>query len=221
MKPLPTHEIETGTSPTASIIWMHGLGADGYDFAPIISELALPSNPAIRFIFPHAPVRPVTLNQGRPMRAWYDVSGFDREINEDRAGIEQSAAEIRNLVQLENNRGNPPSHVLLAGFSQGGAVALYTGLGYPEKLAGIMVLSSYLPLRANLHDNLNPANMATPIFMAHGYYDPVINIEFSRKSCDELKSAGLTVDWREYPMAHSVSKTEISDISAWIQLVLA
>jgi len=221
MSTLATHEIETADSPHASIIWMHGLGADGYDFAPIIPELALPSSLSIRFIFPHAPSRPITLNRGMQMRAWYDVSGFDRDTDEDKTGIEQSTAEINALIQKENKRGIPCSRILLAGFSQGGAIALHTGLGYPERLAGIMALSTYLPLRSTLADTLNPANKKTPIFMAHGWYDPVINIEFSKKSRDELESAGLPVNWKEYPMAHSVSKAEIDDISTWVRQILS
>ncbi|MBU6459818.1 MAG: alpha/beta hydrolase [Proteobacteria bacterium] len=216
---LETHEINTDSSPRHSIIWMHGLGADGYDFAPIVPELALPASLSIRFIFPHAPFRSITLNQGMQMRAWYDVSGFDRDTHEDRESIEQSAAQVGELIQKENERGVPSSHIILAGFSQGGAIALYTGLGYPEKLAGIMALSTYLPLRNNLIQHLTPANKWTSIFMAHGQNDPVIDIEFSKKSRDALKVANLPIQWEEYPMAHSVSKTEIDDISTWIQQV--
>jgi len=222
-KKLETVEIETGKNPSASVIWMHGLGADGNDFVPIVNELELGGTPAIRFVFPHAPMRPVTINNGYVMRAWYDVSLGDLEGNSRRAderGVRESQAHITALIEREAKRGVAPENVVLAGFSQGGAIALQTGLRHPRKLAGVMALSTYLPLAESLQQEAAPANQATPIFMAHGTYDPVVPLMMGAGSMTLLTGLGYPVEWRQYPMPHSVCPEEIQDIGAWLQKVL-
>ena len=168
-------EVETGRNPAASVIWLHGLGADGHDFEPIVPELVSPGERALRFVFPHAPVRPVTLNNGYPMRAWYDIAALDRGAPQDEAGIRASQARIGELIRRENERGVATQHIVLAGFSQGGAMALYGGTRYPERLAGIMGLSCYLLLAPTLAAERAAANQATPVFLAHGSQDPVVS----------------------------------------------
>jgi phospholipase/carboxylesterase len=222
-KLLETIEIETGKSPAASVIWMHGLGADGSDFVPIVEELELDGTPGIRFLFPHAPMRPVTINNGYVMRAWFDVSLGDLEGNSRRAderGVRESQAQIAALIEREAKRGVEPEHIVLAGFSQGGAIALQTGLRYPRRLAGVMALSTYLPLADTLAREATPANKATPIFMAHGIYDPLIPLAMGAGSMTLLTGFGYTVEWRQYPMPHSVCPEEIQDIAAWLRRVL-
>jgi phospholipase/carboxylesterase len=222
-KLLETIEIETGKNPAASVIWMHGLGADGSDFVPIVEELGLDGTPGIRFLFPHAPMRPVTINNGYVMRAWFDVSLGDLEGNSRRAderGVRESQAQITALLEREAKRGVAPEHVVLAGFSQGGAIALQTGLRYPRKLAGVMALSTYLPLADTLAMEATPASKATPIFMAHGIYDPLIPLAMGAGSMTLLTGFGYTVEWRQYPMPHSVCPQEIEDIGAWLRKVL-
>jgi phospholipase/carboxylesterase len=222
-KLLEAIEIETGKNPAASVIWMHGLGADGGDFVPIVEELDLDGTPGIRFLFPHAPMRPVTINNGYVMRAWYDVSLGDLEGNSRRAderGVRESQAQITALLEREEKRGVEPARIVLAGFSQGGAIALQAGLRYPRKLAGVMALSTYLPLAESLPREAAPANKATPIFMAHGIYDPVIPIVMGAGSMTLLTGFGYTVEWRQYPMPHSVCPQEIEDIGAWLRKVL-
>jgi phospholipase/carboxylesterase len=214
---LDTLERETGNHPAASVIWMHGLGADGHDFEPVVSELELPEALAVRFVFPHAPRRPVTINRGYVMRAWYDVVG---DGSEDAAGIRASQAQIEALIAREKARGFPAARIVLAGFSQGGAMALQTGLRHPERLAGILALSCYLPLRDTLATEASPANHGVPILMAHGTEDPVIPLHRARRSRDKLTELGYRVTWREYPMPHSVCGDEIDDISAWLRGVL-
>ena len=216
-------EIETGKNPAASVIWMHGLGADGSDFVPIVEELELDGTPGIRFLFPHAPMRPVTINNGTVMRAWFDVSLGDLEGNSRRAderGVRESQAQIAALIEREAKRGVEPVHIVLAGFSQGGAIALQTGLRYPRRLAGVMALSTYLPLADTLAREATPANKATPIFMAHGIYDPLIPLAMGAGSMTLLTGFGYTVEWRQYPMPHSVCPQEIEDIGAWLRRVL-
>ena len=216
-------EIETGKNPSACVIWMHGLGADGNDFVPIVNELELGGTPAIRFVFPHAPMRPVTINNGYVMRAWYDVSLGDLEGQSRRAdekGVRESQAQIAALIGREEKRGVAPEHIVLAGFSQGGAIALQTGLRYPRKLAGVMALSTYLPLAESLPQEAAPANKATPIFMAHGTYDPLVPLMMGAGSMTLLTGLGYTVEWRQYPMPHSVCPQEIQDIGAWLRKVL-
>jgi phospholipase/carboxylesterase len=224
MEKLPeTIEIETGKNPAASVIWMHGLGADGSDFVPIVEELGLDGTPGIRFLFPHAPMRPVTINNGYVMRAWFDVSLGDLEGNSRRAderGVRESQAQITALLEREAKRGVEPEHIVLAGFSQGGAIALQTGLRYPRKLAGVMALSTYLPLADTLAMEATPASKATPIFMAHGIYDPLIPLAMGAGSMTLLTGFGYTVEWRQYPMPHSVCPQEIEDIGAWLRKVL-
>ena len=223
MSKLETIEIETGKNPTAAIIWMHGLGADGNDFVPIVGELGLDKGPAVRFVFPHAPMRPVTINNGFVMRAWYDVAFGDLEGKSrkpDEQGVRDSEAQIGALVEREVKRGIAASSVVLAGFSQGGAIALQTGLRYPEKLAGIMALSTYLPLAAVLPQEASPANKKTAIFMAHGIFDPVVAYVMGTTSRVTLTGLGYNVEWREYPMQHSVCAEEVRDIGAWLRRVL-
>ncbi|HXF65684.1 MAG TPA: alpha/beta hydrolase-fold protein [Burkholderiales bacterium] len=216
-------EIQTGSDPAASVIWMHGLGADGNDFVPVVEELDLDGAPAIRFVFPHAPVRPVTINGGALMRAWYDVSFGDlegRSRRADEAGLRESQAQIAALVERESARGVAPRNIVLAGFSQGGAVALETGLRYPERLAGVMALSTYLPLAERLPQEASAANRATPVFMAHGLYDPVVPYAMGAGTRALLAGLGYSVEWHEYPMPHSVCPQEIADIGAWLRRVL-
>jgi phospholipase/carboxylesterase len=218
---LETIQIETAPNPTISIIWMHGLGADGNDFVPIVRELDLRGLPGIRFIFPHAPAIPVTINNGYVMRAWYDVLTPDLAVREDEAGIRASQASIEQLIAHEKSRGIPASRIMLAGFSQGCAMTLQTGLRYPEKLAGLLCLSGYLPLSDKVAAERNPANQDIPIFMAHGRGDSVIHINRAVQSRDLLKTLGYAVEWHEYMMPHSVCEEEIDDISAWLKRVLA
>jgi len=222
-KLLDAIEIETGKNPAASVIWMHGLGADGNDFVPIVNELELDGVPAIRFVFPHAPMRPVTINNGYVMRAWYDVSLDDlagQSRRADEQGVRESQAHITALIEREAKRGVGAEHIVLAGFSQGGAIALQTGLRYPRKLAGVMALSSYLPLAESLPKEAAPANKATPIFMAHGTYDPIVPLMMGAGSMTMLTGLGYAVEWRQYPMQHSVCPEEIQDIGTWLRRVL-
>jgi len=221
---LETIEIETAPNPAAAVIWMHGLGADGNDFAPIVPEIDLGSLPGIRFIFPHAPMMPVTINNGYVMRAWYDVTYGDLEgkpgKKADEKGVRASQAAIARLVARENQRGIASRSVVLAGFSQGGAIALQTGLRYPERLAGVMALSTYLPLADNLPAEASARNKDVPIFYAHGTYDPVIPFAMATASRSKLGELGYTVEWHEYPMQHSVCAEEIAAIGTWLAKVL-
>ena len=214
-KPLETIEIATGPAPSASVIWMHGLGADGHDFEPIVPELGLPGTLQVRFIFPNAPVRPVTLNMGMALRAWYDIIeiGGGREDGE---GLRASQAAIEQLIAAEVARGIPASRIVLAGFSQGGAIAFQTGLRHPQRLAGIMALSTYLPLAGTVEDERSAANRDLPVFMAHGSVDPVISISRAQQSRKMLEALGYPLEWHEYPMPHSVCPQEITDISDWL-----
>jgi phospholipase/carboxylesterase len=207
-------EIETGSPPRASVIWMHGLGADGHDFEPIVSELRLKQ--AVRFVFPHAPVQPVTINQGMRMRAWYDIFQFGGGREDDK-GIRASQALI---VKLIEEQPVPPEKIVLAGFSQGGGIALQTALRYPKKLAGIMALSTYLPLAATLAAERTAANAQVPIFMAHGGYDDIIPIQRAQDSKNFLEKLGYGIEWHEYPMPHSVCGDEVRDISAFLTKLL-
>ena len=217
---LSTIELANGTDPTHTILWMHGLGADGNDFVPIIDELELPLDSRIRFVFPHAPMRPVSINNGFVMRAWYDVLNLNFSQPEDEDGLRDSQRAIEALLEREKQRGITPERIVLAGFSQGGAMALQTGLRYPEKLAGIMALSCYLPLQQTLAAEAHRANSATPIFMAHGNRDPVIPLTLAAASRRQLLESGYAVEWHEYPMAHAVCAEEMADISAWLKRVL-
>jgi phospholipase/carboxylesterase len=215
---LESVEIETGSNPERSVIWLHGLGADGNDFAPIIPELDLPEAP-IRFVFPHAPMQPVTINAGMVMRAWYDIS--DAAIRrEDERGVRASQALVETLIEREKRRGTKASRLVLAGFSQGGAIALHTGLRHLERLAGIMALSCYLPVADKLAAEAAAANRDVPIFMAHGSQDPIVVPERAIRSRDALEQLGYAVEWHEFRMPHSVSPEEIADVSAWLRRVL-
>ena len=223
---LPVVEMSSALPVTASVIWMHGLGADGYDFVDIIPELQLPRTLGVRFIFPHAPQRPVTINGGYVMRAWYDLLPSDASDivvvgNEDDAGIRASEQAIRTLIQREITKGIPASQIVLAGFSQGGAIALHTGLRYPQRLAGILGLSTYLPLASSLQAERHAANTSVPVLMMHGYDDTVITIDEAESACAVLKECGYAVEWRTYPMAHSLCSQEVYDIGVWLRRVLA
>jgi phospholipase/carboxylesterase len=207
-------EITTGAAPELAVLWLHGLGADGHDFEPIVPELGLRF--AVRFVFPHAPVRPVTINGGMAMRAWYDILGFERGSREDAAGIRSSAAAVTELIDREIARGMPSERIVLAGFSQGGAVALQTALREPRPLAGVLALSTYLPLAATLASERSTENAGIPIFMAHGTADSVLPLSLAESSRRALEALGYAVDWHVYPMPHSVSPEEISAIGAWL-----
>jgi phospholipase/carboxylesterase len=217
---LETIEVETAAKPSAAVIWLHGLGADGHDFEPIVPEIVARGERAWRFVFPHAPVRPVTINGGMSMRAWYDIKGLDRQAEEDTAGFRDSDVEVRQLIAREGKRGIAAQRVVLAGFSQGGAVSLYTALRFQETLAGVMALSCYLPRQGSFAAERAPANNATPIFMAHGQVDPVIALGLGVQSRNVLKAQGYAVEWHEYPMAHAVCAAEIADIREFLFRVL-
>ena len=214
-------EVEVGSaaggSVDASIIWLHGLGADGHDFEPIVPELPLPAGLRARFIFPHAPVQAVTINYGHVMPAWYDVYGDGRQ---DADGIRASQARLEALIARERDRGVATRRVVLAGFSQGGAIALQTGLRHSQRLAGILALSTYLPLAETLGAEAAAANRGVPIFMAHGTEDPVIPLQRAAISRDQLRKLGYQVEWHEYPMPHAVCPEEIADVGAWLGRVL-
>lgn len=217
---LPCIELETSPNPTCSVIWLHGLGANGNDFVPIIPELHLPANPAIRFIFPSAPSMPVTVNGGYVMPAWYDIIGRNLMDQEDADGIKRSAASIIELIEREVERGIDYRHIALAGFSQGCAMVLYIGLRFPHQLAGIIALSGYLPLASSFNSEKHSANQSTPIFMAHGTDDPVVALDRAQASHSLLEKLGYQLDWNEYPMEHSVNHEELKDISRFFQEVL-
>jgi phospholipase/carboxylesterase len=205
-------EIETGPNPAATVIWLHGLGADGHDFEPIVPELRLAK--PVRFVFPHAPIRPVTINQGMRMRAWYDIFQFGAGPEDD-AGVRASQKLVEGLIQKEQGK-----KIILAGFSQGGAIVLQTALRHPERLAGVMALSTYLPLSATLENERHKANHDVPIFMAHGKFDDIIPIDRAKRSREILEKLGYAVTWKEYPMPHSVCAEEIGDISKFLVSLL-
>jgi phospholipase/carboxylesterase len=213
-------ELEPSTAADAAVVWMHGLGADGHDFESLVPELQLPSSLAVRFVFPHAPVRPVTINGGHRMRAWYDVAGFDRRAVQDERGIRESAEGIGALVKRERERGIAGSRILVAGFSQGGAMALFTALRWPERLGAIVALTTYLPLAESLQDEISPANKGVPVFMAHGQFDPILPQSLGETSRDALQSLGCPVDWHSYPMPHSLCLEEIADLRRFLLTVL-
>ena len=213
-------EIETAPGPSASVIWMHGLGADGNDFVPILPELRLPETMPTRFIFPHAPMRPVTINLGMVMRAWFDVYNLGGSRGEDEAGVKASQARVEALIAREKSRGIVASRIVLAGFSQGGVMALHTGLRHPDRLAGLMALSCFMPLSDTLAAEASPANRDVPILMAHGTQDDLIHVERALQSRDILLGLGYPVTWHEYPMPHSVCVEEIGEIAKWLRGVL-
>jgi phospholipase/carboxylesterase len=209
------------TPASASVIWLHGLGADGHDFVPIVPELKLPAELAVRFVFPHAPVRPVTLNMGMRMRAWYDIRTLTAEGRADEAGIRESVALLGRYIAAERAAGVASERIVIAGFSQGGAVAMHAALRYPERLAGVLVLSAYLPLQASLATELSTANRATPILMCHGQFDPVLPMQLGVLARDWLVSERYPVEWKEYPMQHQVCLPEIQHIGGWLLSHLA
>lgn len=208
--------LNPSTPATSAVIWLHGLGADGFDFVPIVNELRLSPALSTRFIFPHATPRPVTINNGFVMRAWYDIKGFGPERAEDDVGIRESDGVVRKYIEQQIAQGIPASKILLAGFSQGGAIAFQTGLRYPQRLAGIMALSTYLPLRGSVASEASEANRDVPILMCHGSHDGVVPPSLGEGSRDALMKLGYRIDWRSYPMAHQVCLEEVMDISKWL-----
>ena len=219
MSDTQTVEVQTGPEPSASVIWLHGLGADGHDFEPIVPELRLPDTVPLRFVFPHAPVRPVTVNGGMAMRAWYDIVSLDRGGPVDAAGISESTATLEALIAREEQRGIEPDRIVVAGFSQGGAIAINTVLRSGRKLAGLMALSTWLAMPEALQGDALDTSM--PVFMAHGQFDPMIPMQYGRSSADALVGAGFRVEWHDYPMAHAVCPQEIDDIRSWLVGVLS
>jgi phospholipase/carboxylesterase len=213
---LETVEHETGANPNWSIIWLHGLGADGNDFAAIVPELVRREWPALRFVFPHAPVRAVTINNGFRMRAWYDIRNVDLNQRADEAGVRESIAQIDALIARESERGIPPARIVLAGFSQGGAIALASGIRREAGLAGVIALSTYLPLQSSTAAEITAAGKRTAVFMGHGNVDPVVLPGWGAASRDKLQALGLSVQWHLYPMPHSVCAEEVRDIGDWL-----
>ena len=219
---LPAVEVETAPNPTHAVLWLHGLGADGHDFVPIVDELRLPDALSIRFVFPHAPMRPVSINRGMVMRAWHDYDMIDPNVGvqENLESLRSSQRAIEALIDRERERGINPKNLVLAGYSQGGALALHTGLRHPERLAGIMALSCYLPAPRTLATEAHKANLATSIFMAHGRLDNIVPFVLAATSKQQLLESGYTVEWHEYPMAHTVCREEMDDMSQWLNRVL-
>ena len=211
---LPHITVDSGKSPQHSIIWLHGLGADGEDFVPIAEEMSLPV--AMRYIFPHAPKQPVTINGGFIMRAWYDIAAAEIHAQQDAKGIRASQTEIEKLIAQEKLRGIAAENIFLAGFSQGGAIALQTGLRHAERLGGILALSTYLPLAETLADEASPYAKDTPVFMAHGRSDPIVPYALGKTSAEKLSTLGCPLEWHEYAMEHSVCMEEVEDIAAWL-----
>ncbi len=220
MVDLKFETVETGKDPSAAVIWLHGLGADGFNFSSIVPQLNLPKDLSVRFVFPHAPTMPVTMNSGYIMPAWYDLYSLkvdNPDTNpQDAEGIKKSAQHIKQLIVQENARGIPNERIILVGFSQGGAMTLYTGLTMDKPLAGLIALSCYLPLHTTIENELNPASKTTPIMMAHGRQDPVVLFEYGKESTKLLEELGYQVDWFEYPMEHSVCPDETLAIGKWI-----
>ena len=219
---LSTLELETGDNPTFSVIWLHGLGADGNDFVPIVPEMGLPADAAMRFVFPNAPMIPVTINGGYVMPAWYDILSLDGNRRDaDEVGIRATRDAIRELIERENDRGIPCSRIVIAGFSQGGAMAYTIGLTHPEALAGIIALSAYLPAPELIQDELSDANLRTPVFAGHGRHDDVVPLMLGEQACDIVRQLGGEPAWHTYAMPHTVCLDEITDIGAWLQQRLA
>jgi phospholipase/carboxylesterase len=215
-----TVEIDTDGAPDGSVIWLHGLGADGHDFEPVVPELSLRGEARLRFVFPHAPIRPVTINGGMSMRAWYDILSLDRGAPQDESGIRESSQILVDLIEHEYERGVPYDRIVLAGFSQGGAIALFTALRFPHRLAGLMALSTYLPLQskfdAEVVDDAATQSRDLPILMAHGSFDPMLPMALGEHSREILTTAGFAVEWHDYPMEHSLCAEEIADIRQWL-----
>ena len=220
MPTVETVEVEPAGNADGSVIWLHGLGADGHDFEPIVPELDLEGSANLRFVFPHAPVRSVTMNGGAEMRAWFDILALDRDGQLDDAGIEESRQILLELIQREHERGIAYERIAVAGFSQGGAIAMLAGIGHAQSLAGLMALSTYLPLRGDMEEAVLQSR-DLPVFMAHGSFDPVLPLAMGANARDRLMAAGFDIDWREYPMAHAVCPDEIADIRRWLMSVFA
>jgi phospholipase/carboxylesterase len=218
MQPTETVEVTTGDNPVASVIWLHGLGADGHDFEPIVPELDIPGTLPLRFIFPHAPIRPVTINGGMEMRAWYDILSLDTTGRADAGGVQESTAILEALVDREIERGIAADNIVIAGFSQGGAIAINAALHTTRRLAGLMALSTYIPLPGEI--SASRGNREVPVFMAHGSFDPMLPMQWGRASADRLIEMGFDVEWHDYPMAHAVCPDEIRDIRRWLLAVL-
>lgn len=214
---LESVEIEIGSEPAGAVIWLHGLGADGHDFEPVVPELRLPEDLPLRFVFPHAPIRPVTINAGMRMRAWYDIVAIDRRARQDEEGIRASAAATVELIEREKERGLPAARIVLAGFSQGGAIAIHAALRYPERLAGLIALSTWMPLGETLATEGSAANRDLPVFMAHGRQDPMVPVALGEQTREALAAAGYPLEWQTYDMPHAVCPAEIADISVWLQ----
>jgi len=212
-------EVTTGENPVGAVIWLHGLGADGHDFEPIVPELHLPDGLPLRFVFPHAPVRPVTINGGMAMRAWYDIISLDAEGRADAAGVHESTALLEELIAREVDRGIRADKIVIAGFSMGGAIAINTALHSKEDLAGLMALSTYLPLPGEVEGPGGTRDL--PVFMAHGSFDPMLPMQWGQKSAEKLTATGFKVEWHDYPMAHAVCPDEIRDIREWLIRVLS
>lgn len=212
--------IEPNNKADACVIWLHGLGADGHDFVDVVPSLGLPREHQIRFIFPHAPTMPITMNGGMVMPAWYDIGAIDLRAVQDEKGIRKSEGAIKALIEAQIQSGIKSERIILAGFSQGGALALHTALRYPRPLAGVMVLSAYLPLQELLAKEMHSVNSRIPLFMAHGFMDTVVSYWIGQQSCTHLQAAGFEVDWHSYPMAHTVSLSELHDIGVWIKNAL-
>jgi phospholipase/carboxylesterase len=214
-------EVQPDGPAKCAVIWLHGLGADGHDFEPIVPFLGLPSDLGVRFIFPHAPMRAVTINMGLIMRAWYDVRGQELRLEQDEKGIRESADQVQALIAREHERGLPFNKILLAGFSQGGAIALHVALRYPETLAGLLALSCYLVDAGTLEAEISAANRRIGIFQAHGTEDPLVPLQRGVETRDRLQDLGYQVEWRSYPMAHEVHPQQIRDVGAWLTRTLS
>jgi len=219
-EPLECLEVTTGDQPEYSVIWLHGLGADGNDFEPVVPVLGLPRHLRVRFVFPHALMRPITINGGMVMRAWYDIIEISTSRGHDVAGINHSATSIRALIERELERGIAASRIVLAGFSQGGAMALHVGLRYPQRLAGIMALSAYLLFPERLNHEHSEANSTTPVFIGHGTHDPMVPVAMGQAVRSALQQGRWPVEWHSYPIPHSVSQPELADIGRWLQASL-
>ena len=214
---LQTVEVTTGPEPTAAVIWLHGLGADGYDFEPLVPQLSWPGAPAIRFVFPHAPTRPVTVNGGMKMRAWYDIVSLTSGRDHDQKGIAESVNQAAALISRERHRGIAAERIIIAGFSQGGAIALQLALRYPERLAGLIALSTYLLLEHRLEHDANEINRDIPVFVGHGTLDPMVPCQLGVAAARRLQQMGHPVDWHSYPMPHAVCPEEIADLTGWLR----
>ncbi len=213
-------EISTGPNPSAAVIWLHGLGADGHDFEPVVPQLMWPGAPDIRFIFPHAPVRPVTLNNGMAMRAWYDIVSLTGNRDQDQKGIADSVNDTAALVRRERERGIDSDQIVVAGFSQGGAIALQLAVRYPEKLAGLIALSTYMLLDHRLENDRHEANKDLPLFVGHGRSDPMVPFMLGEQLAERMRNLGHPVEWHSYPMLHAVCPEEIADLSGWLRTTL-